>query len=173
MWRGQILICRGRGDGPKSSLPLWGRWISVKTLAFLPKDGRGPCRWDNICWDIGAISDVRGGPLPTRFAGHLPQRGRLLLGPSPLPRQIRIYIYPNSHGSRTHEGRAFCVSTKGPPLVYVFALFHGDLHLAAHAVVGDGIDGAGPLADGLHRAAIIDGRHVGVGAVEAHPGNGD
>ena len=46
---GEMLICGSVGDGPKSSLPLWGRWISVKTLAFLPKDGRGPCRWDNVC----------------------------------------------------------------------------------------------------------------------------
>jgi len=30
----EILICRGVGDGPKSSLPLWGRWISRKMLAL-------------------------------------------------------------------------------------------------------------------------------------------
>ena len=41
------------------------------------KDGRGPRRWDNLYWSRGARRIVRR-PLPTRYAGHLPQRGRLL-----------------------------------------------------------------------------------------------
>ena len=47
-----------------------------KCLHCSGKDGRGPCRWDNDYCVIGTISNVRGGPLPTRCAGHLPQRGK-------------------------------------------------------------------------------------------------
>jgi hypothetical protein len=38
---GNFRFVRERVTAPKSAFPFRGRWLSVKTLAFLPKDGRG------------------------------------------------------------------------------------------------------------------------------------
>ncbi len=70
-------LSRRRQRVPKVAFPSGEGGFPRKRLRCSGKDGRGPRRWDNVYRNKGAGRNVRG-PLPTRYAGHLPQRGRLL-----------------------------------------------------------------------------------------------